>query len=69
VLLFRPGYIERLLEIGYGDAQEKHDRLEAFLADTAAESADPPGLRRAQTPSSEESSADADEVDAPASAE
>jgi NTE family protein len=46
VLLFHPGYIEQLLEIGYGDAQDKHDQLEAFLADTMAEAADPPGLRR-----------------------
>ena len=46
VLLFHPGYIEQLLEIGYGDAQDKHDQLEAFLADTAAGEADPPGLRR-----------------------
>lgn len=46
VLLFHPGYIERLLEIGYDDARQKHDRLESFLADTAADSADPPGLRR-----------------------
>ncbi|MFB6231599.1 MAG: patatin-like phospholipase family protein [Salinibacter sp.] len=46
VLLFHPGYIEQLLEIGYGDAQDTHDQLEAFLADTAAGAADPPGLRR-----------------------
>ncbi len=46
VLLFHPGYIEQLLEIGYGDAQDKHDQLEAFLADTVADTADPPGLRR-----------------------
>ena len=69
VLLFHPGYIERLLEIGYGDAQDQHDRLEAFLADTAAESANPPGLRRAKASSWEESPANADEVDAPASAD
>ena len=48
VLLFHPGYIEQLLEIGYDDARQKHDRLESFLADTAADSADPPGLRRCQ---------------------
>lgn len=46
VLLFHPGYIEQLLEIGYGDAQDKHDQLEAFLADTMPDTADPPGLRR-----------------------
>ncbi len=48
VLLFHPGYIEQLLEIGYDDARQKHDQLEAFLADTAVDTADPPGLRRAE---------------------
>ena len=46
VLLFHPGYIEQLLEIGYEDARRKHDRLEAFFEDTSAGGADPPGLRR-----------------------
>ena len=46
VLLFHPAYIERLLEIGYADARDQHDRLEAFLEDTAAAEADPPGRRR-----------------------
>jgi len=46
VLLFYPDYIEQLLEIGYDDAQQQHDRLAAFFTDTAAEDADPPGLRR-----------------------
>jgi len=64
VLLFHPGYIARLLEIGYGDAQDKHDRLEAFLAGTAAESANPPGLRRAAAPS-DAPTIDATEMDDP----
>lgn len=46
VLLFDPGYIETLLEIGYADARSAHDRIEAFLADTPAAEPDPPGLRR-----------------------
>jgi len=46
VLLFHPDYIEQLLDIGHDDARQKHDQLEAFLADTAAGEADPPGLRR-----------------------
>lgn len=47
VLLFHPDYIDRLLEIGYEDAHEMHDRLEAVLsnAEAAAESA---GLRRCE---------------------
>ncbi len=45
VLLFHPDYIERLLEIGYEDAKEQHDRLEAFLTDAAA-AAESAGLRR-----------------------
>ena len=63
VLLFHPGYIERLLEIGYGDAQDMHDQLEAFLADTAAGAADPPGLRRAERPASTEKRARSAPVD------
>jgi len=51
VLLFHPGYIDRLLEIGYDDAQRKHDRLEAFFEDTGADAADLPGRRRVGEPS------------------
>lgn len=70
VLLFHPDYIEQLLEIGYDDARQQHDRLAAFFTDTAAEDADPPGLRRArEIPSLGGSPVDADEVDASASAE
>jgi len=47
VMLFHPDYIEQLLEIGYDDARDAHEKLEAFLADTAAATADPPGTRRA----------------------
>lgn len=32
MLLFEPGYIERLLEIGYADAHRQHDRIHAFFA-------------------------------------
>gem|GEM_PF-48970 len=52
VLLFDPDYIDRLLDIGYQDARDQHDRLEAFLADTVAETTNPPGLRRAAAPMS-----------------
>jgi len=56
VLLFHPDYIEQLLDVGYNDACDAHEDLEAFLADTTAASADPPGTRRAdaQTESAEE---------------
>lgn len=53
VLLFDPGYIEQLLEIGYDDARRQHDRMEAFLADTPAAGSDPPGLRRPGTSATE----------------
>lgn len=48
VLLFHPGYIEQLLEIGYEDARDKHDALESFLENTGDEDATPPGLRRCE---------------------
>jgi NTE family protein len=32
MLLFEPGYIERLLEIGYADARRQHERIGAFFA-------------------------------------
>ncbi|WP_263784716.1 patatin-like phospholipase family protein [Salinibacter grassmerensis] len=32
MLLFQPDYLDRLLEIGYNDAQRQHDRIEAFFA-------------------------------------
>ncbi|MFO8098456.1 MAG: patatin-like phospholipase family protein [Salinibacter sp.] len=32
MLLFRPDYLQRLLEIGYNDARRAHDRIEAFFA-------------------------------------
>lgn len=32
MLLFEPGFIHRLLEIGYNDAKRQHDRIEAFFA-------------------------------------
>jgi len=37
VLLFEPGYIDRLLDIGYHDARRQHDRIARFLADGTAE--------------------------------
>jgi NTE family protein len=44
MLLFDPGYIERLLEIGYADAQRQHDRIGAFLTrDPEAATQWPPG--------------------------
>ena len=33
MLLFDPGYLQALLEIGYNDARREHDRIEAFFAD------------------------------------
>jgi hypothetical protein len=62
VLLFHPGYIEQLLDIGYDDARQKHDQLEAFLEDTVAEEADPLGLRRCQPSLSTGEAADGEEV-------
>ena len=32
MLLFKPGYLRRLLEIGYNDAKRQHNRIEAFFA-------------------------------------
>ena len=32
MLLFKPGYLQRLLEIGYNDAKRQHNRIEAFFA-------------------------------------
>jgi NTE family protein len=32
MLLFEPGYLQRLLEIGYTDAKRQHHRIEAFFA-------------------------------------
>jgi NTE family protein len=32
MLLFRPAYLQRLLEIGYNDARRQHPRIEAFFA-------------------------------------
>ncbi|WP_105013129.1 patatin-like phospholipase family protein [Salinibacter sp. 10B] len=32
MLLFKPGYLQRLLEIGYNDAKRQHHRIEAFFA-------------------------------------
>jgi NTE family protein len=32
MLLFKPGYMQRLLEIGYEDAKRQHHRIEAFFA-------------------------------------
>ncbi|PSQ72556.1 MAG: patatin [Bacteroidetes bacterium QH_2_64_26] len=32
MLLFTPGYLQRLLEVGYNDAKRQHDRIEAFFA-------------------------------------
>jgi NTE family protein len=32
MLLFEPGYLQRLLEIGYNDARRQHHRIEAFFA-------------------------------------
>ncbi len=32
MLLFKPGYMQRLLEIGYEDAERQHHRIEAFFA-------------------------------------
>jgi len=32
VLLFLPDYIDRLMDIGYHDARDAHDRLEEFFA-------------------------------------
>ena len=32
MLLFEHGFIHRLLEIGYNDAERQHDRIEAFFA-------------------------------------
>ncbi len=31
MLLFKPGYLQRLLEIGYNDAKQQHHRIEAFF--------------------------------------
>jgi len=47
VLLFHPEYIDRLLDIGYQDARDQHDQLEAFLSDTVAATGSAPGQRRA----------------------
>lgn len=33
VLLFEPAFIDRLLDIGYHDARNQHDRIERFLAE------------------------------------
>lgn len=44
MLLFNPGYLQRLLEVGYNDAKRQHDRIEAFFAgdpDPAAEADHP----------------------------
>ena len=32
MLLFKPAYLQRLLEIGYNDAKRQHPRIEAFFA-------------------------------------
>ena len=32
MLLFKPAYLQRLLEIGYNDAKRQHHRIEAFFA-------------------------------------
>lgn len=32
MLLFTPGYLHRLLELGYNDAKRQHNRIEAFFA-------------------------------------
>lgn len=32
MLLFKPDYLQALLEIGYNDARRQHDRIEAFFA-------------------------------------
>ena len=38
MLLFKPDYLQRLLEIGYNDAKRQHPRIEAFFArDSMAE--------------------------------
>jgi NTE family protein len=41
MLLFDPGYLHRLLEIGYNDAKRQHDRIEAFFARDSARTAAP----------------------------
>ncbi len=40
MMLFDPGYIAQLLEIGYEDARRQHDRIAAFLEDAPRR---PPG--------------------------
>jgi NTE family protein len=46
MLLFEPGYVERLLDIGYRDAERRHDRIAAFLDGVRAPE---PQQRRGET--------------------
>ena len=36
MLLFEPGYVERLIEIGEADAERQMDEIQAFLAPSTA---------------------------------
>ena len=37
MLLFQPDYVKRLLEIGYADARDQHDRIAAFFSRNPAQ--------------------------------
>jgi hypothetical protein len=41
MLLFKPDYLQRLLDVGYNDAKRQHDRIEAFFARDPDPTTDP----------------------------